>query len=96
MFELLFAPYYVEAQFGAKRGWTHQLPFYTQVRNSSTGCLRLGRLPDDLNTCAYVTVPECSHTKTQEELNKQSEHGNYKRQSYSRANAAGNKYETNI
>ena len=31
MFAMLVNPYYKEQQFSHKRGWTHQLPFYTTV-----------------------------------------------------------------
>ena len=31
MFALLFAPYYAAPGYASKRGWSHTLPFYTQV-----------------------------------------------------------------
>ena len=31
MFALLFAPYYAAPGYASKRGWSHKLPFYTQV-----------------------------------------------------------------
>ena len=56
MFELLMQPYYKAAQYSHKRGWTHQLPFYTQVRGC--GSILLWCSAAHLHTC-LVAVPAC-------------------------------------
>ena len=43
MFDLLMQPYYKAAQYAHKRGWTHQLPFYTQVRGCGSRFLWCSR-----------------------------------------------------
>ena len=101
MFALLAPAYYVAPQYAHVRGWTHQLPFYTQVGPGprASGATPGGQRQLHLNAqrgaaARIVRAREraavrararlTSRPGSQEELNKQNEHGDFARQRYSR------------